>query len=139
MTMQRMVIAFAAAAGLLAACPWQESPLLDIDRVRLESLRAAAKFDEDPALLYPGAPNGTVRRRCEDRVNHLIDDLMRQSTEGISQRQVFDRFKLTLLAFEGEDSEERDRLGDYLEEIMSAMGIESSGALLNRWRYGMDP
>jgi hypothetical protein len=39
---------------------------------------------------------------------------------------------------EGEDSEERDRILSYLEEIMEILGIESSHGLLNEWRYGFD-
>ena len=38
-----------------------------------------------------------------------------------------------------EDSEERDRVLFYAEEVMDILEIESSGGLLSRWRYGFDP
>jgi hypothetical protein len=42
-------------------------------------------------------------------------------------------------AFEPGDTEDRERLCGYLEEIMEIFGIESSDGLLNRWLYGFDP
>jgi hypothetical protein len=37
------------------------------------------------------------------------------------------------------DSEDRDQLCFCIEELMDIVGLESSGGLLNDWRYGFNP
>ena len=46
------------------------------------------------------------------------------------------QFKETLGQFEKFDSEEKDRLLLYLEDIMDEVGIRNSNELFNVWRYG---
>jgi hypothetical protein len=49
------------------------------------------------------------------------------------------RFVEILEAFNLEDTDDRDQLARYLERIMSIVGIDGSGGLLNQWRYGFQP
>jgi len=105
----------------------------------LQSLRQQAKFRPHEASMYPGAPNEAVRLRCEQTINALIDQLLRDLSGKPSERTVLDRFSATLSLLENEDSEERDRALLYLEDIMAILGLESSGGLLDTWRYGFSP
>ncbi len=57
----------------------------------------------------------------------------------ISKSDVLNEFKITLAQFERADSEDKDQMLHYLEQLMDIFGIESSDGLLNKWRYGFDP
>jgi hypothetical protein len=105
---------------------------------RLEHLRSRPKFGPDPILMYPGAPSEEVRVRCETALNRLVDEIIRGLPSNPSESFVRERFRALLSRVEGEDSEERDRVLSYLEEIMEILGIESSRGLFNEWRYGFD-
>ena len=43
-----------------------------------------------------------------------------------------------LSRFEGEDTEEREQACEYLEQIMTILGIESSDGKITSWLYGFD-
>ena len=95
------------------------------------------KFVEEN--LYPGAPDEEIRIRLQGHVNDLAARLTSRLAEPIDKAAVLDEFKVTLAHFEEEDSEERERVCGYLEEIMDIFEIESSDGLLNTWLYGFDP
>ena len=52
---------------------------------------------------------------------------------------VLDEIGTTLPSFEALASEDKDRALEYVEQVMDAVGLDSSDGLLNRWRYGFDP
>lgn len=106
---------------------------------RLRHLRAEPKFHSDMPTLYPGALNEEIRARCEHQLNALIDRLTDGLPARATKQYVLEEFRTTLAAFQSEDSEERDRLLHYMEQIMDITGIVSSDGLLNEWRYGFDP
>ena len=105
----------------------------------LRDLREAQKFHENPATFYPGAPNEIVRTRCQVVLNALIDRLIADLPAHPQKQFVLQQFRISLASFNTEDSEEKDRLLIYLEQIMDIARIESSDGLLNEWRYGFDP
>ncbi|MBI3713706.1 MAG: DUF4844 domain-containing protein [Burkholderiales bacterium] len=49
---------------------------------------------------------------------------------------VLAEFKTALTRFESHDSEEQEQYLNYLQRIMSILGIADSGELFNVWRYG---
>jgi hypothetical protein len=53
-----------------------------------------------------------------------------------SKKFVLAEFSRTMSEFEAVDTEDREQLLRYLEEIMDILGIASSDGLLNRWMYG---
>ena len=106
---------------------------------QLETLRSELKFQEHLGFLYPGAPSEAIRIRCESRVNALISRLITGLETTPSKETVLREFQITLAEFGSEDSEERDRLLGYLEDIMAIVGLENSDGLLSEWRYGFDP
>jgi hypothetical protein len=105
----------------------------------LRDLREAHKFHENPAIFYPGAPNEIVRTRCQLVLNALIDRLIADLPAHPQKQFVLQQFRISLASFNAEESEQKDRLLVYLEQIMDIIGIESSDRLLNEWRYGFDP
>ena len=110
------------------------------DRIAsLNALRVAPKFTPDAARLYSGAPSESVRAECEARLNQLIDLLLGELPSNPRKEAALAAFRSALSQFETADSEERERVCSYLEQIMDILGIESSDGLLNTWRYGFDP
>ena len=90
-------------------------------------------------MLYPGAPTEEVRAECEGRLNDLVDRLLRMLEADPRKAVALEEFRKVLPYFEMHDSEERDRVCSYLEQIMDILGIDSSDGLVNIWRYGFDP
>jgi hypothetical protein len=103
----------------------------------LARLKAVDKFRAE--AFYPGAPNESLRVEAELSVNTLLERLMPVLRAPADKTFVLQEFRLTLDSFTQSDTEERERLCGYLEEIMDIAGIESSDGLLNGWLYGFDP
>jgi flagellar basal body-associated protein FliL len=103
----------------------------------LKSLRNKPKFYAEG--FYPSAPNNSVQVESEARVNALLDTLIVGLPQHPNKKYVMSQFKQALDSFETNDTEERERFCQYLEEIMDILKIESSDGLLNRWLYGFDP
>lgn len=119
-----------------------ETVLLDITDLKiaqLKELRAQPKYVNEPGTIYNGLRPETDRLVAERQLNDLIDKLAHDLPAKSTNAFVLGQFAKTLAQFEPTDSEDRDRLCAYLEQIMDIVGIESSGGLLNRWRYGFDP
>ncbi len=133
------LVASAAFAAICGCGASDEAPLGSPDNARLQNLRSESKFAEFSPTLYPGAPTEVVRVRCERALNRYLEDLLDLTSRPWSKQLVMNRTRTLLVEFQSEDSEERDRLLDYLEETLEAVGIESSDGLLNEWRYGFDP
>ena len=102
---------------------------------QLRALRAKPKFLDETDLLYPGAPNENVRVRAEAPLNALLDRLVLELPDNPKKSFVLGCFKDTLRQFNGFDTEEQERMGRYLEEIMDILGIQSSEKLISVWRY----
>ena len=105
--------------------------------VALQSFIAKRKFLAEG--FYPGAPNEMLRARLEVQINSLAQDLIARHPETLSKTDVLSAFEGTLAQVTASDTEERERVCGYLEEIMDIYGIESSDGLLNTWLYGFDP
>jgi hypothetical protein len=85
-------------------------------------LRAEEKFVEED--FYPGAPDEDIRLRCQARVDQLIDDVLALLGRDASKEEILARAKTTIDSFEKEDTEEREKVGDYIGEMMRAIGLD---------------
>jgi hypothetical protein len=106
----------------------------EISEVR--KLRAEPKFVEAEERLYPGAPTEEIRDRCSTVFDSMLDRLIERGTT-VSERDILKAFRTAMRALAKEDSEERDEACALCERVMEIYGIESSGGLLNRARYGI--
>ena len=104
---------------------------------QLQELRDEPKFVEDLSIFYPGAETELGRIEAEVKVNALLDTLILELRSHASKAYVLSRFKLLLATCRNFDSEDRDRLLRYLEQVMTIVGIETSNELFNVWRYGL--
>jgi|ERR1041385_2124254 hypothetical protein len=88
----------------------------------IRTLRAEKKFVEED--FYPGAPDEDIRLRCQTRVDQLIDDVLALLGRDASKEEILARAKTTIDSFEEEDTEEREKVGDYIGEMMRAIGLD---------------
>jgi Domain of unknown function (DUF4844) len=102
----------------------------------LSKLRSRAKYVDAPGTIYNGMRPESSRRLAEEQINRLIDRLREGLPSTPSKKFVLAEFATTLAEFGWPDTEDREQLLRYLEEIMDILGIASSDGLLNRWMYG---
>jgi hypothetical protein len=102
---------------------------------QLAALRSTPKFQEDG--LYPGAPTEEIRKSAEFAINNMLDRLRSGLPRSPQKSYVLSEFLEMLKAFEGEDTEEREKACSYCERVMDFLGIESSDGVLNTWLYGI--
>jgi hypothetical protein len=95
---------------------------------QLTKLRNQDKFRDLPGL------NTDEERK---RLSAVLDALLDRLTAGISvsptRGWVLKQFEVALAQVQYEDTEARERFGDYLEQIMDTLQIQSSDGLLNRY------
>jgi len=99
----------------------------------LRSLMAEQKFVEEQ--FYPGAPTEEIRLACEQRVNFFLSDtitLLQRGLEidlfgqpvGTSRSDLFIRAHELFRSFDREETEEREKVGDYVDMAMRIVGAE---------------
>lgn len=108
----------------------------------LQQLRSAKKFDADQTMTYPGLENEIIREKITDLVNRAIDRFISVARSKGDEKDFQQVIRQGLSYFEtldySLDTEDRERVCRYFEEMMNAIGLESSDGILNRWMYGFD-
>lgn len=95
------------------------------DVQKLQSLRNCEKFTK-----LPGMDIAAEQSRLSQILNELLENLMVGILENPNKLWVLSRFKTALELVQTEDTEGREHFGEYLEEIMDILHIESSDGLL---------
>ena len=88
----------------------------------LEKLRQEKKFVETE--FYPGAPIEEIRSRCESTVNQFLDELVSMLRRGAGNEEAIARARILVDSFAEEDTEEREKVGDYIGDALRAVGLE---------------
>lgn len=96
---------------------------------KLRRLRQTPKFKAEG--LYAGVLPERQRLRAEIVLNFLIDQLIDAVPQQPTKELVLGHFKMALDRVDLVDTEDRERMCLYLEEIMDYVGLESSDGLLN--------
>ena len=112
--------------------------------IKFEEFEKKAKFIEDETHFYPGIGNPKLLSTLTDRINKACEDFKSVSqsenpTDKIYQEKIkigLERFSDLYLEL---DTEDRERICHYFEELMDIVGLESSDGLLNDFMYGFDP
>lgn len=108
----------------------------------LQRLRSISKFEADESRFYPGLENKSIKEKITDLVNRGIDEFISVAQNNGSEKDFQQVISKGLSYFEtldySLDTEDRERVCGYFEEMMDAIGLESSGGALNRWMYGFD-
>lgn len=135
-----IAIVLALALISASACSSKEethlTPPSDVQE-RLSALKAKPKFVAD--RLYPGAASETDRVEAEKVINEMIGRLAVAVSQKATRERALAELERTLPSLTAYDSEDRDQALVYIEAAMDVIGLETSGGLLNKWRYGFDP
>lgn len=111
---------------------------------KFDEFKKKEKFIEDKTLFYPGIGDPKMRPILTEKINQAAYDFQNVAesdnpTDKKYQEKIekgLERFSDIYLEL---DTEDRERICSYFEELMDIVGLESSGGHLNNFMYGFDP
>jgi len=111
---------------------------------QLDTFQQKKKFEADEKLFYPGLVDEKLRPILTKLINQAATDFKTVATSPQPTNTAYwAKIKLGLNRFStleiGLDTEERERICSYFEELMDIVGLESSNGQLNTFMYGFDP
>lgn len=111
---------------------------------RFEAFKNEEKFIRDDKLFYPGIGDPKLKPFLTDKINLSANDFKQLADKGTTtDKEYQDAIKKGLERFAEIylelDTEDRERICHYYEELMNIVGLESSGGHLNNFMYGFDP
>lgn len=109
-----------------------------------EQFKSKEKFAKDEKLFYNGLGNPELKPAVTEKINISADDFKKLAENGsATEKEYQDAIKIGLNRFADVyldlDTEDRERVCHYYEELMDIVGLESSGGHLNDFMYGFDP
>lgn len=140
--LKRILIGMAIIA--LTACGQSQIKTPDSAMIKFEEFKNKEKFIQDDILFYPGIGDPSLRPILTEKINLAASDFKKLAEQGTANdkeyqaiiRKGLDRFSDVYLQL---DTEDRERICLYFEELMDIVGLESSGGHLNKFMYGFDP
>ena len=111
---------------------------------KFEEFKAKEKFVQDTISYYPGIAEPTMRPVLTERINLAASDFEKLAqTNEATDKDYQGKIEIGLQRFNDVyiklDTEDRERVCYYFEELMDIVGLESSDGLLNDFMYGFDP
>lgn|SRR3990167_5996703 len=126
---------------IFTACGQKQIKLTTNTMEKFEKFKAKEKFVEDLKILYPGIGDEKLKPILTEKINLAAEDFEKiaqnkNATEKDYQNAIgkgLDRFKSIYVEI---DTEDRERVCAYFEELMDIVGLESSDGHLNNFLYG---
>ena len=111
---------------------------------KFEEFKNKEKFTLDTTIHYPGIADPALRPTLTEKINLAADDFQKMVKSGnATDKNYQDKIEIGLKRFSdiyiNLDTEDRERVCNYFEELMDIVGLESSGGHLNDFMYGFDP
>lgn len=111
---------------------------------KFDNFEKKKKFVEDKKSFYPGIDNPKLLPILSTKINQACIDFRNVSQkENPTEKDYQEKIKTGLERFSDLylelDTEDRERICNYFEELMDIVGLESSGGYLNEFMYGFDP
>lgn len=111
---------------------------------KFEKFKAKDKFIEDSSMLYQGIADSIMKSILTAKINLVADDFKALAESGNStEKEYQEKIKTGLQRFKdiyiNIDTEDRERVCNYFEELMDIVGLESSEGQLNKFMYGFNP
>lgn len=111
---------------------------------KLEEFKNKEKFTQDDKMFYPVIGDSTLKPILTERINLVADDFKKLADQGsITDKEYQNAIKVGLDRFSDLylqlDTEDRERVCIYIEELMDIVGLESSDGHLNEFMYEFDP
>lgn len=109
---------------------------------RFAEFIAKKKFVEEN--YYPGIADEKMRPIFTEKINSVASDFKSVAdSENPTDKKYQEKIKIGLSSFSEVylelDTEDRERVCAYFEELMDIVGLESSNGQLNKFMYGFDP
>ena len=109
-----------------------------------ENFISKDKFTEETAIFYPGLSDEKLKPVLTELINKSAEDFQKIAKKGNAAEEEYlkaienglNRFTSIYLEL---DTEDRERICTYYEELMDIVGLESSDGHLNNFMYGFDP
>ena len=129
---------------LFTACGQGQLKTPDNAMTKFEEFKNKEKFLQDDKLFYPGIGDPKLKPILTEKINLVADDFKKLADNGNSTDKDYQnaiKIGLERLAdlYLQLDTEDRERVCSYFEELMDIVGLESSGGHLNNFMYGYDP
>jgi hypothetical protein len=129
---------------LLTACGQGKIKTPDNAMAKFEEFKNKEKFLQDNLHFYLGIGDPNLKPVLTERINIAAEDFKKLADKGNATDKDYqnvikvglDRFADLYLQL---DTEDRERVCSYFEELMDIVGLESSGGHLNNFMYGFDP
>ena len=110
---------------------------------KFEEFISKEKFLPDSKIFYLGIGDEKLKPILTELINESAKDFQNIAVKGIASDNDYqnaiekglNRFSKIYLEL---DTENRERICTYFEELMDIVGLESSGGLLNEFMYGFD-
>ena len=110
---------------------------------KFEEFISKEKFLPDSKIFYLGIGDEKLKPILTELINESAKDFQNIAVKGIASDNDYqnaiekglNRFSKIYLEL---DTENRERICTYFEELMDIVGLESSGGLLNEFMYGYD-
>ncbi|WP_242412099.1 DUF4844 domain-containing protein [Flavobacterium sp. Root186] len=111
---------------------------------KFENFKNKEKFLPDNTIFYPGIGDEKLKSILTEKINLMADDFKKiaeskNPTDENYQNAIktgLNRFSEIYLEL---DTENRERICTYFEELMDIVGLESSDGQLNDFMYDFDP
>ena len=111
---------------------------------KFEEFKNKEKFIQDDKIFYPGIGDPTLKPILTEKINLVTDDFRKlagkvNATDKEYQNAIkkgLDRFADIYINI---DTEDRERICSYFEELMDIVGLENSDGHLNNFMYDFDP
>lgn len=137
-TLQLVLIIFS-----LIACGQEEVKTPENAMSLFENFKSKEKFIEDNTIFYPGISDEEIRPVLTEKINKAADDFNELfNSESPTDKEYQKVIEIGLTRFStvylGLDTEDRERVCGYFEELMDIVGLESSGGHLNNFMYGFE-
>ncbi len=132
----------------LLACNQHKYMTINNNQIKaLEAFKGKPKFEQDSTnhsvLPYTGLGNPALKIPLTEMINKACDDFLNTAKHNPTEENFQNDIKVGLLRFNtfylNLDTEDRERICYYFEELMDCVGLESSNGQLNEWMYGFDP
>ncbi len=126
---------------VLIAC--EQSKRIPVDLDKFETFKHKEKFLPDSANYYPGIADEALKPVLVEKLNQVADDFRNVAEGGNATDEAYrekiqiglERFREVYLRL---DTEDKERVCRYFEELMDIVGLESSNGLLNEFVYGFN-
>ena len=128
----------------LSACGQNESDIKKLENMKdnFAEFIAKKKFYEEN--FYPGIADEKLRPILTEKINQVAYDFqIVAESDNPTDKKYLEKIKIGLSRFSDIyldlDTEDKERVCSYFEELMDIVGLESSNGQLNDFMYGFDP